>query len=63
MGKDGARLADAIWAATMLLDRLGLYTTELAQRSRDEVITRQQEEMMELSTPVVQLWDGIRPSR
>ncbi len=59
MGKDGARLADAIWAATMLLDRLGLYTTELAQRSRDEVITRQQEEMMELSTPVVQLWDGI----
>ncbi len=59
MGKDGARLADAIWAATMLLDRLGLYTTELAQRSREEVITRQQEEMMELSTPVVQLWDGI----
>jgi rsbT co-antagonist protein RsbR len=31
----------------------------LAQRSRDAVILRQQEEMLELSTPVVELWDGI----
>ena len=59
VGKDADKLADEIWTATMLLDRLGLYTTELAQRSRDEVIARQQEEMLELSTPVVQLWEGI----
>ena len=45
--------------ADLLLDKLGLYTTEVYQRSRDEVIRRQQEEMLELSTPVVQLWEGI----
>ena len=59
MGDDAEGLAHEIWVATLLLDKLGLYTTEIAQRSRDEIILRQQEEMMELSTPVVQLWDGI----
>jgi rsbT co-antagonist protein RsbR len=57
--KDVDSLARETWAATLLLDKLGLYTTEIAQRSREEVIARQQEEMLELSTPVVQLWDGI----
>jgi rsbT co-antagonist protein RsbR len=45
--------------ASTLLDRLGLYTTEMHQRRREEVIARQQEELLELSTPVVKLWDGI----
>ncbi|HZZ85352.1 MAG TPA: STAS domain-containing protein [Anaeromyxobacteraceae bacterium] len=52
-------LFDEIWSATQLLDRLGLYTTELHQKAREEVIARQSEEMLELSTPVVKLWDGI----
>ena len=56
---DAEKLAREIWSATLLLDKLGLYTTELAQRSRDAVIVRQREEMLELSTPVVQLWEGI----
>ena len=43
----------------MLLDQLGLYTTEVYQKGREEVIARQQQEMLELSTPVVELWDGI----
>jgi rsbT co-antagonist protein RsbR len=43
----------------MLLDRLGLYTIEMHQKSREEVILRQQQEMLELSTPVVALWEGI----
>jgi rsbT co-antagonist protein RsbR len=59
LGKDAEALAREVWTTTVLLDKLGLYTTEVAQRSRDEVIARQQEEMLELSTPVVQLWDGI----
>ena len=42
-----------------LLDRLGLYTTESDVRTREEVIRRQQQELLELSTPVVELWDGI----
>jgi rsbT co-antagonist protein RsbR len=52
-------LADETWAATVLLDKLGLYTAEMFQKSREELIVRQQQEMMELSTPVVTLWKGI----
>ena len=42
-----------------LLDKLGLYTTEVFQRNREQVIIRQQQELMELSTPVVTLWQGV----
>jgi rsbT co-antagonist protein RsbR len=59
VGQNAEGLADETWAATLLLDRLGLYTTEIYQRTRESVIARQQEEMLELSTPVVKLWDGI----
>ena len=59
VGRDPQRLADEVWGTTLLLDKLGLYTTEVFQKSREEVISRQQAEMLELSTPVVQLWEGI----
>jgi rsbT co-antagonist protein RsbR len=48
-----------IWSASQLLDELGLYTTEIYQKSRDSVIARQQKEMLELSTPVVKLFDKV----
>jgi rsbT co-antagonist protein RsbR len=48
-----------IWQLNTILDALGLYTTELYQKGREELIARQQREMMELSTPVVQLWEGV----
>lgn len=57
--QDPASLADETWRANVLLDTLGLFTTEAYQTTREQVINRQQEEMMELSTPVVKLWDGI----
>lgn len=47
------------WNATKLLDSLGLYTSEAFLKAREQVIARQQEELLELSTPVVKLWDGI----
>lgn len=56
---DPAQLTEAFWVTTTLLDKLGLYTMELYQQNREEIIQRQQEEMLELSTPVVELWDGI----
>ena len=56
---DPETLAREIWQATLVLDALGLYTTEIHQKSRESVILRQQQEMMELSTPVVTMWDGI----
>jgi rsbT co-antagonist protein RsbR len=52
-------LQDELWTATELLDRLGLLTIEAYQKTREQVITRQQQEMLELSTPVVELWGGI----
>lgn len=58
LGADAA-LTSEIWTATVLLDKLGLYTTEVYQKIRNEVINRQQQEMLELSTPVVKLWEGI----
>jgi rsbT co-antagonist protein RsbR len=54
-----ATLADLTWMISTLFDELGLYTTEVFQASREQVIVRQQQELLELSTPVVQLWDGI----
>lgn len=59
MGNDAGALAAALWATTELIDSLGLYTTEMYLKTREEIIRRQQEEMLELSTPVVKLWDGI----
>ena len=54
-----AALASTLWDATLVLDALGLYTTELFQQAREQLIARQQEELIELSTPVVQLWEGV----
>ena len=57
--KDPAEQVENLWAANLLIDKLGLYTTEVYHQSREEVIRRQQEELLELSTPVVQIWEGI----
>jgi rsbT co-antagonist protein RsbR len=43
----------------MSIDQLGLWVTEIFLKAREEVIERQQQEMLELSTPVVKLWQGI----
>jgi rsbT co-antagonist protein RsbR len=59
IGNNAEALAREIWTATGLLDKLGLYTTESYLRTREEVIRRQQQELLELSTPVVELWDGV----
>jgi rsbT co-antagonist protein RsbR len=56
---DAEALANETWRAIEVLDQLGLYTTEVHQKARESLILRQQQEMLELSTPVVKLWDGI----
>jgi rsbT co-antagonist protein RsbR len=58
-GLSPAALAQTMWAITQLMDELGLYTSDVYQKSRDEVILSQQREIAELSTPVVKLWDGV----
>ncbi len=52
-------LGQEIWTTNRLIDKLGLYTIEAYAKTREEVISRQQQELLELSTPVVELWDGV----
>lgn len=56
---DPAALFDDIWKSTQMVDKLALITADAFQATREKFIARQQEELMELSTPVVKLWDGI----
>lgn len=59
IGNNADELAREIWTTSRLIDNLGLYTIESYSKTREEVITRQQQELLELSTPVVELWDGV----
>ena len=54
-----AQLAEQVLQASELFDALGMHTIRTFQKSREAVIKRQQEELLELSTPVVKLWDGV----
>jgi rsbT co-antagonist protein RsbR len=58
-GKDAEGLSTDTLLLTDIIDTLGLYTTEVYQTGREDVIRRQQQDMLELSTPVVKLWDGV----
>jgi len=57
--QDAEGLVRDLWTSSLLLDRLGLFTAEIYQKTREEVIQRQQRDLLELSTPVVTLWEGI----
>lgn len=54
--EDAGVLGEQLWAVSELIDDLGLHSVKAFQKTREEVIQRQQEEMLELSTPVVKLW-------
>jgi len=54
-----SRLVELIWLISMLVDRMAQWTVTTYQRSREAIIGRQQEELLELSTPVIKLWEGI----
>lgn len=59
LGNDASRLTDEVWKLTLTLDKLGLLTVEAYQQTRQEIIERQQQELLDLTTPVVRLWDSI----
>jgi rsbT co-antagonist protein RsbR len=56
---DAKRLNEETWLSSTVLDKLGLVTVEAYQLGREQVIERQQQELLDLSTPVIKLWDGI----
>ncbi|MBF6986892.1 STAS domain-containing protein [Cupriavidus sp. IK-TO18] len=50
---------EVIWAASAIVDRMAQWTMSTYQRSREDMIRRQQQELLELSTPVIKLWEGV----
>jgi rsbT co-antagonist protein RsbR len=56
---DPVKLTEQSWLASTVLDKLGLVTVDAYQRGREQVILRQQQELLDLSTPVIKLWEGI----
>jgi len=50
---------DVIWATSAIVDRMAQWTVSAYQKTREEIIVRQQHELLELSTPVIKLWDGV----
>ncbi len=59
LGTDAAALSAALWAISTAVDKLAQHTINTYQAVREDVIRRQQEELLELSTPVVKLWEGV----
>ncbi|MCM2356340.1 MAG: STAS domain-containing protein [Arenimonas sp.] len=58
-GADAAQALALLWAASSLVDRMAQWTVTTYQRTREDLIRRQQQELLELSTPVIKLWDGV----
>jgi rsbT co-antagonist protein RsbR len=56
---DDPRLFRQLMAFSGLLDALGLWTFESYARAREEIIREQAEQLLELTTPVVKLWEGV----
>ncbi len=59
MGQEPAALMPAVWEVSTLVDSMAQFTVTAYQRSREEIIARQQQELLELSTPVIKMWDGV----
>jgi rsbT co-antagonist protein RsbR len=59
LSSDPRALTDALWSSTTLIDKLGLYSIEVVQKTREGLFLLQQQEVLELSTPVVKLFDEL----
>lgn len=59
LAADAALLMDTVWAISSLVDQMAQLTVTTYQDTREAVIRRQQEELLELSTPVIKLWNGV----
>jgi rsbT co-antagonist protein RsbR len=59
LGARPAELVSAVWGVSTVVDQMAQVTLISYQRAREEIIARQQQELLELSTPVVKLWDSV----
>lgn len=56
---DPAAMMETVLWATTLVDKMAQHTVTCYQSTREDIIRRQQQELLELSTPVIKLWDGV----
>jgi rsbT co-antagonist protein RsbR len=57
-GKAEQQMA-AVWSVTSMVDRMAQWTIQTYQLSREDIIKRQQQDLLELSTPVIKLFEGV----
>jgi rsbT co-antagonist protein RsbR len=57
--KEPQALIEGVWWSTTLADNMAELTVTTYQRAREAIIARQQQDLLELSTPVIKLWDGV----
>jgi rsbT co-antagonist protein RsbR len=56
---DPALQVAGIWLLSSLVDRMAQWTVSTYQQTREDIIRRQQQDLLELSTPVIKLWEGV----
>jgi rsbT co-antagonist protein RsbR len=59
LANDPAVIVDLVWWVSTLIDKMAQFTINAYQRTREDIIRRQQQELLELSTPVIKLWEGV----
>jgi rsbT co-antagonist protein RsbR len=59
MGTQPDRMMTAVWSISALVDRMAQWTVTTYQQTREEIIKRQQQDLLELSTPVIKLFEGV----
>ncbi|MFG6563322.1 STAS domain-containing protein [Sulfitobacter sp. 1A13421] len=59
LDSDHGMLIRDVMLVTRLVDAFAIYTNEIFILEREQIIDRQRQEMLELSTPVVELWDRV----
>jgi rsbT co-antagonist protein RsbR len=58
-GADAKDQLAAVWTLSVLVDKMAQWTVSTYQQTREEIIARQQQDLLELSTPVIKLWEGV----
>ncbi len=53
------QMAATLWTISLIVDKMAQWTVTTYQQTREEIIKRQQNELLELSTPVIKLWEGV----
>jgi len=56
---DAGQQMGVVWVVSALVDRMAQWTVSTYQQTREDIIKRQQQDLLELSTPVIKLFEGV----